>query len=69
VTNKQTIKTVEPTARVDFYETLRGNGKPCWFVRVGYQGPALSDICASPKLAWKNAADSFRASLFPRKAA
>jgi hypothetical protein len=61
VTPKQIVKSAEPKAMLDYYELLRGADKPCWFIRKGIQGHALSDICASPKAAWKNAADSFLA--------
>jgi hypothetical protein len=60
MTNKQIIKTADPSARLDYYEFKRGLGQPCWFIRSGFQGPARSAICASPKLAWKDAADRFR---------
>jgi hypothetical protein len=60
VTNKEMILTAEPKATLDYYESLRGAGKPCWFIRVGFQGRPLSGICASPKAAWKDSADSFK---------
>jgi hypothetical protein len=62
-TPKQTVLMAEPRARCDFYESLRGAGKPCWFIRIGYQGRALSDISASPRAAWRNSAELFLASL------
>jgi hypothetical protein len=61
MTNKQTIKCADPKAILDYYESLRASGKPCWFIRCGLQGPPISAICATPKLAWKDSADSFRA--------
>ena len=63
ITAKMHVVMAEPTARLDFYECLRGAGKPCWFIRVGQQGAALSDICGSPRGAWKNAYNSLMASL------
>jgi hypothetical protein len=61
MTNKQTVIHAEPKAILDYYELLRGQGKPCWFIRCGPQGRLLSAICASPKAAWKDAADALRA--------
>jgi hypothetical protein len=55
MTPRETILAVIPDAQLDCYECLRGWGKPCWFIRHGLQGEALSGICASPKAAWKNA--------------
>jgi hypothetical protein len=63
MTNKQTVLAAEPKAVLDYYESLRRAGKPCWFIRLGLQGRPLSGICASPKSAWKNSADSLRTSL------
>jgi hypothetical protein len=60
MTNKEMILTAEPKAMLDFYELKRGMGKPCWFIRCGFQGRPLSGICASPRAAWKDSADSFR---------
>lgn len=45
---------------LDYYEVMRRMGKPCWFIRCGIQGRPLSGICASPKAAWKDSADSFK---------
>lgn len=68
MTNKQFIRFLEPKARLDYYESLRNEDKPCWFIRLGWQGKPLSAISATPKEAWLNAVASFNAS-FPRKAA
>jgi hypothetical protein len=62
MSNKEMILAAEPKAILDHYESLRGTGKPCWYIRVGLQGEHLSDICATPREAWQNAADHFRAS-------
>ncbi|WP_148214981.1 MULTISPECIES: hypothetical protein [Acidobacterium] len=62
LTPKLQVKAAEPRARLDYYEYLRKSGKPCWFIREGFQGPALSDICASPKSAWRDAAERLKAS-------
>jgi hypothetical protein len=56
LTSKQIVKCADPTARVDFYESLRGSDRPCWFIRSGFQGPIRSEICASPRAAWRDAA-------------
>jgi hypothetical protein len=63
VTNKQTVLLADSTARADYYELLRGQGKPCWFIRSGMQGSIRSDICASPREAWKDSAERLRAAL------
>jgi len=63
MTNKQVILLADPTAICDYYELLRGLGKPCWFIRSGPSGPVLSAICSSPRAAWKDAADRFRQQL------
>jgi hypothetical protein len=57
MTPKQTIKIVDPKATLDYYELLRGQGLPCWFIRHGLQGPHLSFVASSPRAAWKNALD------------
>jgi hypothetical protein len=59
LTPKQIILTADPKARLDFYELLRGEGKPCWFIRSDWQGAQRSKICASPRAAWRDAADRF----------
>jgi hypothetical protein len=69
MTNKQLINFCAPKARLDYYESLRRAGKPCWFIRDGLQGKPYTDICASPRDAWKAAADSLRASCLSGKAA
>jgi hypothetical protein len=61
MTPKQTVKAIEPTARIDYYESLMAVGRPCYFIRVGQQGKKLSAICATPREAWRDAADSFAA--------
>lgn len=60
MTNKEMILTADPTAICDYYELLRGAGKPCWYIRSGLCGPIRSAICASPRAAWKESADRFR---------
>jgi hypothetical protein len=65
LTAKQTILTADPSAKLDFYELLRAQKKPCWFIRRGVPGSGvlpgqiLSDISSSPKAAWKNAREKF----------
>jgi hypothetical protein len=54
-TPKQYVLLAEPKARSDYYESLRKAGRPCWFIRIGYQDRPLSAICASPRKAWANA--------------
>ena len=54
-TPKQSVLAADPDATLDFYELLRGMGKPCRFIRRGLQGAAYSGICASPRAAWKSA--------------
>jgi hypothetical protein len=44
-----------PGAKLDYYESLRGSGRPCWFVREGLQGEAYTPICGTPRAAWKAA--------------
>ena len=63
LTNKQLVKHHEPKATLDYYESLRNSGKPCWFIRDGLQGAAYTGICKSPKVAWKEAADGLRLAL------
>lgn len=53
--HRQIVLAAEPDAQLDYYELLRGQGKPCWFIRRGIQGEPLSAICASPQAAWKSA--------------
>lgn len=67
MTPRQAVRMAEPKAMVDYYETLKSAGKPCYFVRANIQGPALSDICASPRAAWKNAFDGLTASFLRKK--
>jgi hypothetical protein len=67
LTPKEHVLIAEPTARCDFYELLRGSKKPCWFIRRGMQGSPLTEICASPRAAWKSAYDRLLLEL--RKAA
>lgn len=59
LTPKQTIKRAEPKALLDYSEVLRAAGKPCWFIRHGWQGGYYTGLCASPRAAWKAAYDSF----------
>lgn len=61
-TPKQMVMLAEPNARCDFYELLRGAGKPCWFIRVGWQGIPISGISTTPRQAWKSAYKSLLAS-------
>src|ERR1700738_3592289 len=63
MTNKQQVLSAEPKATLDFYELLRKQGRPCWFIRHGLQSNAYTFICKSPRAAWKAAADSLRESL------
>jgi hypothetical protein len=57
MTNKETVQATVPLAVVDYYESLRGAGQPCWFIRESFpSGNPISEICASPKAAWKDAA-------------
>jgi hypothetical protein len=44
-----------PEAQLDFYEHLRGQRKPCWFIRTGIQCPAISGINVTPRQAWADA--------------
>jgi hypothetical protein len=67
LTPKQHVRFAEPKTTLDYYESLRRAGKPCWFIRHGLQGEAYTPICASPRAAWKSAYDGLLASL--RKAA
>jgi hypothetical protein len=62
-TNKEHVLMADPTCLVDYYETLRGVGKPCYYVRSGLQGPPRSSICASPRAAWADAAKRLFASI------
>lgn len=54
-TPKKALLAVLPEARLDYYESLRVNGKQCWFIRVGMQGTPISSIASSPAAAWKDA--------------
>jgi hypothetical protein len=53
--HRQIVLAAEPDAMLDYYELLRGQGEPCWFIRRGIQGEPISQICASPRAAWKSA--------------
>jgi hypothetical protein len=53
--HREIVLAAEPEAQLDYYEFLRGQGEPCWFIRIGIQGKPISDICASPAAAWKSA--------------
>jgi hypothetical protein len=48
-----------PTAVSDFYEHLKGQGLPCWFIK--HAGGVLSPICISPQSAWKKAYEELAA--------
>ncbi len=63
MTNKELVLAHARYARLDYYESLRNSGRPCWFIRDGMQGGAYSDIHRSAKAAWKDAANSLRAYL------
>lgn len=63
LTDKQIVLLAAPDAHADYYELLRGQGRPCWFIREGMQGVIRSTICASPRAAWKDAANRLRAAL------
>jgi len=63
LTNKQTVLLADHTARADYYELLRGQGEPCWFIRSGMQGPIRSAICATPRKAWEDSAARLRTAL------
>jgi hypothetical protein len=52
---KRLVTAVDPTAMLDYYESLRGAGRPCWFIRSGIQGPKRTSICATPRAAWREA--------------
>jgi len=69
MTPKQIVKAAEPNASLDYYENLRAAGQPCWYIRLGLQGRSLSDICSSPRAAWKNSAESLAESLRAEKKA
>jgi hypothetical protein len=58
-TPKQSLLANVPNARLDYYELLRGERKPCWFIREGQQGIKLSPICATPREAWAAAASIY----------
>jgi hypothetical protein len=63
LTNRQAVLAVEETARLDFYESMRGADKPCWFIRRAFQGAPLSGICDSPRNAWRDAAEAVLSSI------
>lgn len=65
LTPKRLLLLAEPRAKLDYYEILRRASQPCWFIRVGMQGPALSPISISPRAAWSSALAALHAS-FPR---
>jgi hypothetical protein len=67
LTPKQHVLIADPDAHLDYYEVLRGAGKPCWFIRRGLQGNPYTLICGSPRAAWKAAFDGLLIEL--RKAA
>lgn len=62
LTAKQHVLLADPEARLDFYESLRGSGRPCWFIRHGFQGLPYTDLCATPRAAWAAAFDGLIAS-------
>lgn len=68
LTPKQFVLFAELACTLDYYECLRRAGRPCWFIRHGLQGGAYTEICASPRAAWKAAYDGLMAS-FGKKAA
>jgi hypothetical protein len=55
MTPKQQVKQKQPGAILDFYELLRQQGKPCWFIRYSQCGYQLSAICPTPRAAWQDA--------------
>ena len=56
MTPKQIVQKEVPAARLDFSELLRGEKKPCWFIREGWQGRYLhSGLFSTPRGAWKAA--------------
>lgn len=56
MTPKAAVLASIPNARLDYYESLRAAGKPCWFIRVGQQGQPISEIVSCTWGAWKDAA-------------
>lgn len=57
LTPKQQVLRHYPQAILDYYESMRGRGIPCWFIRPSIQGfPPIGGICASPRAAWKDCA-------------
>lgn len=69
LTPKQLVLSADPNAHLDYYESLRGAGRPCWFIRRGLQGSPYTEICGSPKAAWNSAWGHFREAIFRKAAA
>ena len=69
LTPRQHVLLADPDARLDYYESLRGSGKPCWFIRHGFQGLPYTEICDSPRKAWREAHERLRNSFSGKVAA
>lgn len=67
LTPKQCVLLADRSARLDYSELLRKNGKPCWFIRSGMQGPFLHEgLFSTPRAAWAAAYAEFRAQMQAR---
>lgn len=64
--HKLMVRRMSPGAILDYYELLKGQGAPCWYIRTGPQGHAISAVCPTPRAAWEDAANTLsRAAQIP----
>jgi len=46
---------MQPGAILDYYVNLQALGQPCYYIRTGPQGHAISAVCPTPRAAWEDA--------------
>jgi len=55
MTSEQIVRSVMPRAQLDFHSLLDRDKVTKWYIRLGTRGPALSQLCDTPKVAWMHA--------------